>query len=378
MNHTKNARKSLRETLKTDRGLQEIFAKPHTITCLVLMLCALVYFAFYKKTNTVWFGFATTYFVFILISLLQFTDSVFKRPHPAVWRVVKGTSIFYLLILVFVLFQDKSVVRQWLRLLDARLGTQPPEKSYATSCALTYTNVYNQMDLFVPAHIFGWYFKALMLRDYYLCWVLSIMFEVMEYSLEHQLPNFAECWWDHWILDVLTCNALGIHLGIKTCRYFNAKMYKWRGAVSDNEFVLFQWLKGANTFKKYFGIIVLISVILAAELNTFYLKYLLWIPADHILNLVRLVIHVSMGCVAIREGYSYFTDKLCKSFGYQLWLCIACIAVESLICIKFSQGEFAEPFPRHVKIFWSVLVSALSIFPVVKYLLCKTTKIKIE
>ena len=23
------------------------------------------------------------------------------------------------------------------------------------------------------------------------------MFEVMEYTLEHQLPNFSECWWDH-------------------------------------------------------------------------------------------------------------------------------------------------------------------------------------
>ena len=27
--------------------------------------------------------------------------------------------------------------------------------------------------------------------------VISIMFEVLEYTLEHQLPNFSECWWDH-------------------------------------------------------------------------------------------------------------------------------------------------------------------------------------
>jgi len=27
--------------------------------------------------------------------------------------------------------------------------------------------------------------------------VISLMFEVMEYTLEHQLPNFSECWWDH-------------------------------------------------------------------------------------------------------------------------------------------------------------------------------------
>jgi phosphatidylserine synthase 2 len=27
--------------------------------------------------------------------------------------------------------------------------------------------------------------------------VISVGFEILEYSLEHQLPNFSECWWDH-------------------------------------------------------------------------------------------------------------------------------------------------------------------------------------
>ena len=39
------------------------------------------------------------------------------------------------------------------------------------------------------------YFK----RVYLFCCfqVMSIGFELLEYSLEHQLPNFGECWWDH-------------------------------------------------------------------------------------------------------------------------------------------------------------------------------------
>ena len=53
------------------------------------------------------------------------------------------------------------------------------------------------MDVFVVYHTAGWFAKALVLRDYWFCWILSIMFEVMEYSLQHQLNNFAECWWDH-------------------------------------------------------------------------------------------------------------------------------------------------------------------------------------
>lgn len=36
-----------------------------------------------------------------------------------------------------------------------------------------------------------------MIRDWWTCTVVSVMFEFLEYSLEHQLPNFSECWWDH-------------------------------------------------------------------------------------------------------------------------------------------------------------------------------------
>ena len=54
-----------------------------------------------------------------------------------------------------------------------------------------------KMDGFVPAHLFGWWVKTLILRDYWMTFLLSILFEILEYTLQHQLPNFSECWWDH-------------------------------------------------------------------------------------------------------------------------------------------------------------------------------------
>lgn len=48
-----------------------------------------------------------------------------------------------------------------------------------------------------------------MIRDWALLWVLSIGFELMELTFQHMLPNFNECWWDSWILDVALCNLLG-------------------------------------------------------------------------------------------------------------------------------------------------------------------------
>lgn len=45
--------------------------------------------------------------------------------------------------------------------------------------------------------LFPAFVQTLMIRDWWMCMIISVMFEFLEYSLEHQLPNFSECWWDH-------------------------------------------------------------------------------------------------------------------------------------------------------------------------------------
>jgi len=60
--------------------------------------------------------------------------------------------------------------------------------------------------------------KALIVRDWALLWVISVGFELMELTFQHMLPNFNECWWDSWILDVLVCNFAGMWGGMKVCQ----------------------------------------------------------------------------------------------------------------------------------------------------------------
>lgn len=43
----------------------------------------------------------------------------------------------------------------------------------------------------------------------------------------HLLPNFAECWWDQLILDILLCNGGGIWLGMTVCRFLEMRTYQW-------------------------------------------------------------------------------------------------------------------------------------------------------
>lgn len=45
-----------------------------------------------------------------------------------------------------------------------------------------------------------------------------------------------------------------------------------------------------------------------AELNTFYLKFVLWLPPEHSLVLLRLVFFVNVGGVAMREIYDFMDD----------------------------------------------------------------------
>ena len=82
-------------------------------------------------------------------------------------------------------------------------------------------------DEFVVAHFLGWLGKSLIFRHAGVAWFNSIVFEFVEMSFEHWMPNFAECWWDHWIMDVLTANLGGIILGHMVMHYFSVKQYRW-------------------------------------------------------------------------------------------------------------------------------------------------------
>jgi phosphatidylserine synthase 2 len=177
----------------------ELFYQPRNITVLFLSILSLIYTAMYlcKDDHLLNFklGLVAAVGVLVVTGVLLFKDGPFIRPHPAFWRVVMALSIAYQMCLVVILFQSKDNARTIFKFIDPTLGVKLPEKNYGDTCELSVVNIYNQLDRFVLAHTIGWIAKAVILRDYWLCWLISVLFEFMEYSLEHQLPNFGECWW---------------------------------------------------------------------------------------------------------------------------------------------------------------------------------------
>jgi phosphatidylserine synthase 2 len=356
--------------------------RPHTITLLVAMLGYLLYIALARTVNdtdvyaNTKYGLLAVFAVFQVIGMLMVSDGPFERPHPIVWRCVLIAGIFYLLVLVFFLFQSIDMTRYLVSLFDPALGVPLKEINYAIDCRLTnWESVSEKLfDFFTFAHATGWFVKTLILRDPWICWIISIMFEVMEYSLMFQLPNFEECWWDHWLLDVLICNAAGIYFGMRACHYFHMKTYDWRAAdfpsllgkvrraVLPASWTCFHWAATA-TFKNYLVTVSVVSLFLVAELNAFYLKHLLWIPPNHLLNWIRITLIGLLGFMGTREVYEYFSNPRCTRLGSAAWLCIAVILTEVILILKFAIPVLPFVPPSTVIQFWSAFALLLITYP---------------
>ncbi len=123
-------------------------------------------------------------------------DTLFVRPHPAIWRLATGAGLFYAMGLAFLLFQPLDSARRLMAYLDPKYsGAALPDKNYGESCDLTWANIVDSTDEFVAAHAIGWAFKATMIRDVRISMLLSLLFELMEYTFTFLQPNFNECWW---------------------------------------------------------------------------------------------------------------------------------------------------------------------------------------
>ncbi|XP_006360430.1 CDP-diacylglycerol--serine O-phosphatidyltransferase 1-like [Solanum tuberosum] len=361
--------------------------KPRTITLLLIGACFLIWASGALEpqstsssdvTTSVKRGIWAMVAVYLAYSLLQAPSTVLIRPHPAIWRLVHGMAVIYLVALTFLLFQRRDDARQFMTFLHPDLGIELPEKSYGADCRLyvpenptnRFKNVYDTLfDEFVLAHVLGWWGKAIMIRNQPLLWVLSIGFELMELTFRHMLPNFNECWWDSIILDIFICNWFGILAGMRTVRYFDGRTYEWVGISRQpnimgkvkrtlGQFTPAHWDK--DEWRPLLGpwrflqVLTLCVIFLTVELNTFFLKFCLWIPPRNPLIVYRLVLWWLLAIPTIREYNTYLQDRTpVKKVGAYCWLSLAICIVELLICVKFGHGLFPDPMPNWLVIFWT-------------------------
>lgn len=289
---------------------------------------------------------------FMFYCTIQLADGELTRPHPVVWRAVHGVTIMYLVTVVFLLALSPEHTDMALALYEPRAGTGPlpgEDQDYTADCSLTLPNVWHKVnDRFFVAHLVGWFVKALILRDWGLMWICSLLFEVMEVSLEHVLPNFAECWWDRWFLDVFGCNFVGAVAGMRLAAWLGAKEYDWSGLKFNKprsrpqrvamQFVpktfpkRYEW----RTFSSWrrFGIAGLVVFgVMLGELNGFFLKSALRIPTDSYLNTARVVLMVPAVYASVVELQAFSTART-ERVGATAWLVVSLGALEFALAVK--------------------------------------------
>lgn len=290
----------------------------------------------------------------------QITPDTFTRPHPLFWRFIFILSILYELALLFLLTKDYDYIKSLIYsfypdLKDFHIDS---EKQYAVNCSdITFERIYNSFDVFAWGHFIGWATKAVLVRHYGICWTISVTWEITEMAFAHLLPNFAECWWDAYVLDVLVCNGLGIYCGMWICRKLEMRHYKWerfKDIQSTNgklkravlqftpvNWSRTRWLEPKCSYDRIIAVTFLIIFWQITELNTFFLKHIFEIPPGHQLSVMRLTLISFIVAPSIRQYYSVVSDYRVKKLGAQCKVFGAIMFTELFICIKYGRDLFA-------------------------------------
>lgn len=379
----------------------EFFYKPHTLTLLFTGIVAVIYIAFTRNAdnnleNNLWAAAKVIIFFFMIISVIAFPSGPFIRPHPVIWRMVFGITVLYLMMLLFILFQDLSTIKSIMYWFFPELKSFSidHEKEYGVNCSdITVEKIYGHLDAFALGHFLGWTMKAVLLRHYGICWTISITWEITELAFAHLLPNFIECAWDSIILDVLICNGLGIWLGMYICKKLEMRTYKWESIknihtttgkikravlqLTPANWSEIRWFDQTCTYMRIIAVTQLVIFWNLTELNTFFLKHIFEIPPDHPLTIGRIGLIGLIVAPSLRQFYTYVTDTSCKRVGTQCWVFGAIMFTETIVCVKFGLDIFAQIQIWNI-LFWVVFQFVISIICVSLCVMHTKKKLKLR
>ena len=101
-----------------------------------------------------------------------------------------------------------------------------------------------------------------------------------------------------------------------------------------------------------------IIVCLFIDCNNFFLKFVLWVPAEHDLLKYRVALWGFCALATSKEWYEFVSNEYCHRLGPFVWLTFYTVSVETMTVIKCSEGQFTEAFPWYVKVIWVFLALA--------------------
>jgi len=256
-----------------------------------------------------------------------------------------GSVIYAISLVLLFLNKNEAEAHNVLRAVDPSLIAPTPAVDLATECGLSNIKT-ALLDVHVLTHFFGWFVTTLAVRDVTFSWVCGLIWEIIEGSLEHNIPELRECWWDKAFMDLFGCNNLGIFLAWLVMRYFKIEEFNWARILTPDGSALHKvgflyFVPGRDTLQQnYYGILksgrtcmgfVYINlVIILFQLNLFFLKTVLWLPTLHWIVSCRCFL---LACLLLLSSPVVY--KRYEITGYPLLLNIV-LALEGLLVIRFG------------------------------------------
>ncbi len=324
-------------------------------------------------------GLAAVVAVLGVLSCKYMPRGTLRVPGWVLAGAVRGLGVAYLCGVVFLCCLSRDQVQFVLReFVDGGLGVPLPEKHYAEDCSMTgesgMKNLEDKMDVFMLGHFIGWFFKMLIVRDWKLCMFQSVMFEVLEVTFRHWLPNFYECWWDQLIVDIMVCNTGGIVAGQLLIKYFEMAPYRWslretqrpretflttvRRFLTESDLSGLEWrfLGSLDNFLKVAFFVVFFQL---CDLLFFFNKFILWVPHNHFLCGLRVWLVGVLSIPAAAEYYQFITRPRERRLGANNFLLQLIIYAEIILFFRNYDGQFTNPFPAPVLLFWALFAACL-------------------
>ena len=303
--------------------------------------------------------------VFIAQSSLRPYKSPFIRVRDRWCRVGARIGLLYIGLLVFILFQKTSDARLLPVYIEPSYGKELAMRTenYDRNCEFSYLNISKIIDFYFVVHLANWYLAAFIIRDYYILHFWSVLDELIELSLKNIRPNFAECWWDSLILDIILANSLGIYLGMKTIEWMGSMKYDWLGREGTKSVKEWKVWTHHRHFQGTFCLLIFVSV---NFVTGFTVSNSLWIPPPSKLNIIRLVIWFIIGALGFREAYddvrTWGTDFRAKKqiYAQHRWTAWMMQCCEMLLSWKFREkagNRLEQTIPLLVIFIWTFCIT---------------------
>ncbi|CDO66447.1 phosphatidylserine synthase, putative [Plasmodium reichenowi] len=307
--------------------------------------------------------------LFNLITLYCVMQKYAKTPKISILtKILNYLILIYYVIIMFLHFFSTSEVRTVLRFLNKNIEFHSVEKSYMENCN-TLANISDKIDWFVCAHLWGWFAKGIIIRNFFILNINSVIFELIELRFQHILPNFYECWWDHIFLDVLSCNLIGIIASILFMKYFNIQLYDWKipDKIKPNKKnIIFPTVdklcRKVFTNSSTLLLLIFVSFIInIIDLNIFFLKAEIQLHHSNLIVITRTFAIGFISGKACKEFYRSLKDGMTPKRAFYIFIEIIILSLEFLLAIRWKDTLVSDKSDlTAINMVWLFITSTLS------------------